>query len=431
MTKTVYVRGADDIDEAHFAANVAAARKYGAVVVGLITDEAFWRSGRAPRLDFEARRRIVDRIEGVAQILSQNDYDGLATLRRLQPDYCLCDLNADTGADAGRLLALAGEWAGQLITLEGVRGDPEPRQVLDFEFGVTPSMRLRQLRRLLAHSGFVRALEVHSPLCGAIVEKAEVQRQGRSMGFDAMWSSSLTDSTVRGKPDIEVVDHSARLAGLNELFDVTSKPLLYDADTGGLAEHFGYTVRSLERLGVSAVVIEDKAGLKRNSLLGGDSRQTRESIDDFSYKIAAGKAAQTTRDFAVIARIESFILNAGLEDALERAKAYVEAGADGVLIHSRASDPDEIFAFCDRFRKVDASSALVVVPTSYGDVYESELRARGVNVVIYANHLLRASYPAMLRAAQTILEHGRCREADAHCMPMEEVFRLAPGPERR
>ena len=430
MAKTVYVRGADDVHEQVFAARIAAARQYGAVVVGLITDGAFSRYGRTPSLNFEARQRIVVQIEGVTQIVSQDDYDGLSTVRRLQPDYYFCDPAAEADDNPGRLLALAGEWDGQLIALESAREGAEPYQVLDVEFGMTPAMRLRQFRRLLAHNGFARALEVHSPLCGIIAETAATQRGARTVGFDAMWSSSLTDSTVRGKPDIEVVDHSARLAGLNELFDVTTKPLLYDADTGGLPEHFGYTVRSLERLGVSAAVIEDKAGLKRNSLLGADERQTRESIEDFCHKISVGKSAQTTRDFAVIARIESFILDAGLEDALQRAKAYVDAGADGILIHSRASGPDEIFAFCDRFRRTNGSTAIVVVPTSYGDVYESELQARGVNVVIYANHLLRASYPAMLRTAEAILGHGRCREADAFCMPIEEVFRLAPRPGR-
>ncbi len=303
----------------------------------------------------------------------------------------------------------------------------EDTQVLDLEFGVTPTVRLRQFRRLLTHSEFVRALEVHSPLCGIIAETASAELDGRTVGFDAMWSSSLTDSVIRGKPDIEVVDHSARLAGLNELFDVTSKPLLYDADTGGRPEHFGYTIRSLERLGVSAAVIEDKVGLKRNSLLGDTVGQTRESVENFCYKICAGKAAQATKDFAIIARVESFILNAGLEDALVRAREYVAAGADAIMIHSRSREPDEVFAFCDRFRKVDSATALVVAPTSYGGVYETELRARGVNVVIYANHLLRAAYPAMMRAAQTILQSGRCREADALCMSIEDVLRLIPG----
>ena len=431
MAKTVYVRAADDVLDDDFVARIAAGRQYGEVIVGLVTDRALTAYDRPPGMDYERRRRAVGEIDGVARVVRQDDFDGLATLRRLRPDYYLCRPGADTMENPGRTLALAGEWSGQVIVMKPGPGGPEAHQLLDFEFGVTPAMRLRQLRRMLAHSDLIRVLEVHSPLCGIIAETVTTERGGQTIGFDAMWSSSLTDSTLRGKPDIEVVDRSARLAGLNELFDVTTKPVLYDADTGSQPEHFGYTVRSLERLGVSAVVIEDKIGLKRNSLLGDSVPQTRESIDNFCYKISAGKAAQATRDFAVIGRIESFILNAGLEDALERAEAYVAAGADGIMIHSRSKEPDEIFAFCDRFRKTDGSTALVVAPTSYAGVYESELQARGVNVVVYANHLLRASYPAMTRAAQAILDHGRCREADAFCMSVDEVLQIIPGTSHR
>lgn len=424
MASTVYVRAADDVLDADFAARIVMAHQYGQVVVGLVTDRALAEFERSPRLDYDSRLRIVGEIGAVARVVRQDDFDGLTTLRMLQPDYYFCNLGDGVADNPGRILAMSGEWEGQVIAMMAGPNGPEAHQIFDIEFGLTPAMRLRQLRRLLSNSNIVRVLEVHSPLCGIIVESALTERDGRQHGFDAMWSSSLTDSTVRGKPDIELVDHSVRLAGLNELFDVTAKPLLYDCDTGGRPEHFAYTVRSLERLGVSAVVIEDKIGLKRNSLLGGEDRQGRESIDNFCHKIGAGKAAQTTKDFAIIGRIESFILDAGIEDALERAQAYVSAGADGIMIHSRSSEPDEIFAFCDRFRNADPATTLVVAPTTYGSVYESELQARGVNIVLYANHLLRASYPAMVRAAQAILEHGRCQEADAFCMSIDEVLNL-------
>lgn len=429
MVKTVYVMAPDDVMDKGFAARIAAASRYGEVVVGLATDRALSEGGRPVRFDFEGRERAIGAMDGVVRILPQDDLDGFSTLRRLQPDYFFCDLDDDIARNPGRVLALAGEWRGQLIALAPGRNGPEAHQIYDLELGVTPAMRLRQLRRLLDHSNIVRVLEVHSPLCGIIAEGVTAERDGHETGFDAMWSSSLTDSAVRGKPDIELVDHSARLAGLNELFEVTSKPLIYDGDSGGLPEHFGYTVRSLERLGVGAVVIEDKCGLKRNSLLG-DVGQSRESIDRFCYKISVGKAAQATRDFAVFARIESFILGAGLKDALDRAAAYVEAGADGIMIHSRSDEPDEVLSFCDRFRK-SHGTALMVAPTSYAAVYEKELQARGVNVVIYANHLLRAAYPAMVRAARSILEHGRCREADDFCMSIDEVLNLVSGTSAR
>jgi phosphoenolpyruvate mutase len=294
-------------------------------------------------------------------------------------------------------------------------------------FGTTPTIRLRRLRQQLAVSSFIRVLEVHSPLCGLIVETATAERDGERISFDAMWSSSLTDSAVRGKPDIEALDHSVRFSGINELFEVTTKPLLYDADTGGRAEHFAYKVRSLERMGVSAVILEDKKGLKKNSLLGTDVVQRQETIEKFCEKICVGKAAQVTTDFAIIGRIESLITNAGLKDALVRAREYVAAGADGIMIHSNRNDPAEVFEFCDRFRKENAEAILVVVPTSYNSVYEHEFAARGVNVVIYANQLLRASYPAMEQVARIILEYGRAQESDPSCMSVKEILRLIPG----
>ncbi len=426
MGKTVYVRAEDDVQGAPFCTRVATARQYGDVVVGIVTDRALAQVNRPARLDFEGRQRIVLQMDGVARVVAQEDFDGLDTLRRLQPDVYVCDLDDGVARNPGLFLASAGEWQGEVIAASQGPAGSEVCQVLDIGFGVTPAFRLRQLRRLLTYSGLVRTMEVHSPLCGIIIETAAAERDGQMIGFDAMWSSSLTDATVRGKPDNEVVDHSTRLAGLNELFDVTTKPMLYDADTGGKPEHFAYTVRSLERLGVSAVVIEDKIGLKRNSLLGERPGQEQESIDNFCHKISTGKAAQATKDFAVIGRIESLILNAGLEDALERARAYANAGADGLMIHSRSKEPEEIFSFCNRFRRTDGTTALVVAPTSYSGVRESELQAHGVNVVIYANHLLRAAYPAMLNAAQTILAHGRCREAEALCMPVDALLRLIP-----
>ncbi len=431
MSKTVYVGMAADILHDGHMSLIETARRYGDVVIGLLTDQAVLKFDRLPYLAYEHRKRILENVAGVKEVVPQDDLDYVPNLRKLRPDYLIHGGDWLNGAHSNyrdRSLAAMVEWGGQIIemTSAGGRG-PGLLHVFDLAFGTTPTIRLRQLRRQLAGSGFARVLEVHSPLCGLIAESATAEHDGRAVGFDAMWSSSLINSTVRGKPDIEAVDHSARFAGLNELFEVTTKPLLYDADTGGRAEHFAFTVRSLERLGVSAVIIEDKIGLKRNSLLGNDVMQTRESIENFCYKISSGKAAQATNDFAVIGRVESFILNAGIDDALLRAKEYVAAGADGIMIHSRSNEPDEIFAFCDRFRKADAATILVAVPTSYNGVYEHELKARGVNVVIYANHLLRASYPAMMQVARTILENGRCREADSLCMSVDSILRLIPG----
>jgi phosphoenolpyruvate phosphomutase / 2-hydroxyethylphosphonate cytidylyltransferase len=431
MSKTVYVGMAADILHDGHISVIDTARRYGDVVIGLLTDQVVSTLDQPPHLDYERRKRILENIVGVKKVVPQEGLDYVPNLRQLRPDYLIHDgvwLNGTHGNYRDRALAAMTEWGGQIIDMAYADGVGHGQlRVFDVVLGTTPTIRLRQLRRQLAASGVARVLEVHSPLCGIIAESATAEHDGRTIGFDAMWSSSLIDSTVRGKPDIEAVDHSARFAGLNELFEVTTKPLLYDADTGGRPEHFAFTVRSLERLGVSAVIIEDKIGLKRNSLLGNDVVQARESIENFCYKISAGKAAQATNDFAIIGRIESFILNAGIEDALLRAKEYVAAGADGIMIHSRKQEPDEIFAFCDRFRKADTATILVAVPTTYSGVYERELNARGVNVVIYANHLLRASYPAMMQVARTILENGRCREVDSLCMPVDSILRLVPG----
>ena len=259
-----------------------------------------------------------------------------------------------------------------------------------------------------------------------IVENTVVEEAGGARQFDAMWVSSLCDSTAKGKPDIELVDMSSRFRTIDDICEVTTKPIIFDGDTGGLTEHFVYTVRSLERMGVSMVVIEDKTGLKKNSLFGTEVEQTQDSIENFSAKIAAGKKAQRTKDFMICARIESLILERGMEDALERAFAFVEAGADAVMIHSRKKDPAEIFEFAEKFRAVDATTPLVVVPTSFNTVTEEEFKARNINVVIYANQLTRTGFPAMKDAAETILKHHRAKECDDKCMSIKEIICLIP-----
>jgi len=294
--------------------------------------------------------------------------------------------------------------------------------------GTTPQIRLKRLGRLLEAKGFVRVLEAHNGLGGLIVEHTKaIDRQGVSREFDALWLSSLTDSSIKGKPDIEYVDLTSRLVSLNEILEVTTKPIIFDGDTGGISEHFAMRVRTLERLGVSAIIIEDKVGLKKNSLFGTDVEQQQDAIDTFSHKILAGKQAQVTEDLMIIARIESLILGKGAEDALVRAQAYIEAGADGIMIHSKKESPDEIFAFCTEFEKFKRKVPLVVVPSTYSGVYEQELKDRGVTIVIYANHLLRSAYPAMVKTAKTILTNGRAYECESDCMSIQDIITLIPS----
>ena len=287
-----------------------------------------------------------------------------------------------------------------------------------------PEFRRKRLRQLLQMCPLVKAIETHSGLTGLIAEKTVVDNDDKLDQFDAMWVSSLCDSTAKGKPDIELVDMTSRFRTIEDIMEVTTKPIIFDGDTGGLAEHFVYTVRSLERMGVSAVIIEDKCGLKKNSLFGTEVKQTQESIENFSAKISAGKQAQLTDDFMIIARIESLILERGMEDALQRAKAFVQAGADGIMIHSRKKDPAEILQFCDEFRKTDTQTPIAVVPSSFNTITEEELAAHGINIVIYANQLTRSAFPAMQKTAEDILKYHRAKEVDDRLMPIKQIITL-------
>jgi phosphoenolpyruvate phosphomutase len=270
-------------------------------------------------------------------------------------------------------------------------------------------------------------MEAHNPISALIVEHSRVELNGKVREFDGFWSSSLTDSTARGKPDIEALDINSRLSNINDLFDVTTKPLIMDADTGGKLEHFELHVRSMERLGISAAIIEDKTGLKKNSLLGNEVAQTQDDIPSFCEKIKAGRKARVSEDFMVIARIESLILDKGMKDALARAEAYADAGVDAIMIHSRKKEPDEVFEFAKTLRLSYPNLPLVSVPTSYNKTTEEQLAEHGFKIVIYANHLLRAAYPAMKSVALDILKNGRSAEVDSRLMNINDILELIPG----
>lgn len=349
-------------------------------------------------------------------------------VQELHPDYVIHGENWKTGAMKAirdNVAKLLKEYGGEIIDApyasnENVRHiDAIIREKL-----AMPEYRRKRLKQLIKLCPIVKTIEVHSGLTGLIAEKTIVSRKGELSQFDAMWISSLCDSTAKGKPDIELVDMTSRFRTIDDVMEVTTKPIIFDGDTGGLIEHFVYTVRSLERMGVSAIIIEDKTGLKKNSLFGNEVKQTQDSISHFSKKIAAGKKVQLTEDFMIIARIESLILEQGMEDALKRAKAYVKAGADGIMIHSRKKDPTEIFTFCDEFRKADSKTPLVVVPTSYNQVSEEMLAAHGVNIVIYANQLTRSAFPAMQQTAEDILKFHRAKEVDDRLMPIKDIITL-------
>lgn len=427
---TVYVGMSADLIHPGHVNILKHAAELGEVTIGLLTDSAIASYKRLPHMTFEQRREVVQNLKNVVAVVPQETLDYVPNLRQLRPDYVVHGDDWRTGVQQQtreRVIATLAEWGGQLVEIPYTEGISSTQLNASIrEIGTTPSVRLSRLRRLLKHKRIVRLMEAHSGLTGLIVENTSAHVNGRVVEFDGMWSSSLTDSTARGKPDIEAVDMSERLQGINGLFEVTTKPLVFDGDTGGKPEHFSYTVRSLERLGVSAVIIEDKEGLKQNSLFGTDVPQTQASIPDFCHRLRVGKKAQITEDFMIIARIESLVLDHGMNDAVERAEAYIDAGADAIMIHSKQNIPDEVFEFCDHASRFAKRVPIVAVPTTYHEVTEAELADHGVNMVIYANHLLRAAYPQMHKVAELILENGRATEAEPLIAPIKEALAIIP-----
>lgn len=404
------------------------AKKYGEVIVGILNDEAMIRYNRFPTITVEERKQIVLDTGLVDSVILQNEIMYDEVIRQIKPDYVIHGDNWCKGPENAirdNVIENLKKYGGELIEVsytynQNVRKiDENIKEKL-----AMPEYRRKRLRQLLKLCPIVKTIEVHSGLTGLIAEKTVVEHNGELNQFDAMWLSSLCDSTAKGKPDIELVDMSSRTRTIDDVMEVTTKPIILDGDTGGLVEHFVYNVRTLERMGVSAVIIEDKTGLKKNSLFGTDVEQLQDSIENFCHKIRAGKNAKRTEEFMIIARIESLILEKGQEDALKRAFAYVDAGADGIMIHSRKKTPDEIFAFCDAFRKEDKNTPIVVAPTSFNSVTEMELVHHGVNIVIYANQLTRSAFPAMQSTAVEILKNHRALESDSRLMPIQEIITL-------
>ena len=431
MGKIVYVgMSADMIHPGHLNI-IDNARQLGEVIIGLLTDKAIASYKRLPSLNYEQRKIIIENIKGVSKVVPQHELDYTENLRLLKPDFVVHGDDWKTGVQKQtreKVINVLNEWGGKLIEVPYTEGisSTQLNQSLK-EIGTTPAIRMKRLRRLIDAKPIVRILESHNGLTGLIIENTIIDDGGIKREFDGMWSSSLTDSTSKGKPDIEAVDITTRLQDLNNILEVTTKPIIFDGDTGGRPELFVFTVRTLERLGLSAIIIEDKIGLKKNSLFGTDVEQVQDTVEDFCHKISMGKKAQVTSDFMIIARIESLILKKGMNDALSRAKAYIEAGADGIMIHSKEKTPDEIFEFCSEYKKFEKRVPLVVVPTTFNQVYEDQLAEAGVNIVIYANHLLRSAYPAMVDVAKSILKYGRSFEVNDKCMPIKDILNLIPG----
>ena len=427
--KTVYACFTTDVIHAGHLNIIREAQKYGRLVAGVMSDAALVKFDRFPTISQEERLALLKAQEGVSDVVLQDDVMYEKVLRELKPDYVIHGDNWLTGPQKAirdnveKTLAEIG--GGEIIDVPYTYNEDVKRTDDRIKMKLMmPEFRRRRLRQLLKLRPIVKAIEVHSGLTGLLAEKTVVEHDGELDQFDAQWISSLCDSTAKGKPDIELVDMTSRFRTIDDVMEVTTKPVVFDGDTGGMIEHFVYTVRSLERMGVSAVIIEDKTGLKKNSLFGTEVKQTQDTIEHFCEKIAAGKRVQLTDDFMIIARIESLILEQGQEDALNRAHAYVKAGADGIMIHSRKKDPAEIYAFCDAFRKEDSTTPIVVVPTSFNTATEAELASHGINLVIYANQLTRSAFPAMQKTAEDILRYHRAKEVDDRLMSVKQIITL-------
>lgn len=426
--KTVYVMMSTDVIHEGHKNLLAKAKEYGSVTVGVLSDAAAVRFDRFPTISFEERKKMIEELPEVDNVVVQHEVSYERILKELKPDYVMHGDDWKQGplADIRKnVIDTLATWNGELIEVPYTRNEKVHRiDQMAKEKLAMPEYRRKRLRQLLQLRPIVKAIEVTNGLTGLIAEKTVVANNGEVDQFDAMWISSLCDSTAKGKPDIELVDMSSRMRTIDDVMDVTTKPIILDGDTGGLVEHFVYNVKTMERMGVSAVIIEDKCGLKKNSLFGNDVKQTQDTIENFCAKIKAAKAELRTSEFMIIARIESLILDQGQEDALTRAFAYVEAGADGIMIHSRKKDPAEIFAFCDAFRKQDATTPIVVVPTSFNTVTEEELATHGINIVIYANQLTRSAFPAMQNTATDILKYHRAKEVDDRLLSIKDIITL-------
>jgi len=436
MAKKVYLGMIADIMHPGLTNIINEGAKYGDVMIGLFTDKAIATHKRLPYLNYEQRKEVLLNIKGVSDIVPQDEWSYVPNLLKYKPNYIIHGDDWVYGPDKyirDEVYKTMEKLGGEVIEIpytQGITSSGLANEIASL--GTTPQARLSSLRRLISAKPIVRILESHNGLTGLIAEHTAVDINGQHREFDGMWSSSLTDSTSKGKPDIEAVDLTTRLHDLNDTLEVTTKPIIFDGDTGGKVEHFGFTVRTLERLGISAIIIEDKIGLKQNSLFGTDAIQTQDTIEGFCTKIRAGKEAQITQDFMVISRCESLIAGKSVDDALERCHAYVEAGADGIMIHSKDKSGEDVKEFCLRFREKDIQTPIVAVPTTYNQFTEEELAEWGINIVIYANHMLRSAYPAMVKCAETILTNSRSKEAsEEYCMPIKQILNLIPGTKKK
>ena len=426
--KIVYVpMGADKINSGHLNI-INYAKKKGKVIIGLFSDKAIAEYKRLPLINYNSRLEMLENLKGINKIIKQDTWDYTYNLNKIKPDFVAHGDDWKEGiqkTQRQKVISTLSKWGGKLLEIKYTKNPDLSKIHKKFDnIFFNNIARVSRLRRLLNAKSITRILEAHSPLTGQIIENLSHVKNNKYFEFDGMWSSSLTDSAIRGKPDNQSVDYSTRLSGLNEILDVTNKPMVFDGDNGGRIEHIKYLVKSLERLGISAIVIEDKVGLKKNSLFKNQSGVKQDNIKNFSNKIKVAKSAMSSEDMLLIARIESFILGKSTKDALERAIKYSKAGADAILIHSKENSPKKIIKFAKMFKKSKFYKPLVAVPSTYSKTYEDQLAKHGFKLIIYANHMLRASYPAMLNTAKMILKNKRSFEVEKKIIPIKQIISL-------
>jgi len=426
--KRVYVGFAADILHKGHINVLKTASKLGEVTVGLLTDSAISSYKKFPLLDYKQREIVLKNIKHVKKVVKQDSLDYRKNLLRFKPDFVVHGDDWKDGIQRKarqQVIETLKKWSGKLIEVQYTKNISSSQikgKIL--EIGTSPESRLSRLKRLIKAKKIIKIIESHNALTGLVVENLKIFKNKKFLEFDGMWSSSLTDSAVRGKPDNQAVDYSTRISGLSEILDVTTKPVIFDADNGGRIEHISYLVKSLERIGVSAMVIEDKIGLKKNSLFKDQKGIKQDSIKNFCKKLIKAKQSKSSDDFFIVARIESFILGKGVDDALKRAKAYSKAGADAILIHSKEKKPNEIFAFSKKFQKSKYLKPLIAVPSTYSKTYERDLVKNGFKIVIYANHFLRAAHLAIKKVAKSILTNQRSFESEKYIDSIQEVLSL-------
>ncbi len=428
--KTVYVCMVADMVHPGHLNILKEASKLGKITVGLLTDEAVASYKRLPYLDYEQRKIIVENLKNVSEVVKQTERDHRPNLRKLKPDYVVHGDDWREGPlkkTREEVIETLKEWGGQLVEVPYTKGISSTKlnKTLQ-EVGTTPEIRLRRLRRLINAKKTVRIIEAHSGITALVAEHIHVNENGMKKEFDGMWACSLTDSLVKGKPDGHAVDISSRLITLNDLLEVTTKPIIFDGKSGGSMQQFGFTVRTLERLGVSAIIIHDNVASESGKKYEDFTVMKQSSVEDFCNKIQYGKSAQITSEFMIITRIDSLFLGKGMDDAMARARAYVRAGVDGIMIHSAPGRPEDVLQFCKKFEKMKHPVPLLAVPSRHDEVYERDLMDAGVNMIVYENHLLRSSFPAMVKTARNILEHERAMESSEDLMSIDEIQKLIP-----